>query len=194
MELILGSNLNKSDPKSATTVCTNCDWTSCEALAQIFKMNSSHAVLFSFTLWKNVLGYPLALVYTFKQRQGSTWDIMMNHISVHVSREFTLYLLLVQIAWYVFCTLRTPNSSCLSPFGVMQPEYNRNLDLNVCPFVKKKNTKKRKSLNLSIELVVSLIVVSLQFLLVDCYVATGILNPTLVLSNCKANKHLSCKK
>lgn len=98
---------------------------------------------------KNVLGYPLALVYTFKQRQGSTWDIMMNHISVHVSREFTLYLLLVQIAWYVFCTLRTPNSSCLSPFGVMQPEYNRNLDLNVCPsVVKKKNTKKEKILKL----------------------------------------------
>lgn len=77
----------------------------------------------------------------------------------------------------------------------MQPEYNRNLDLNVCHLLlRKRIQKRRKSLNLSIELVVGRVVVSLQFLLVDCYVATGILNPTLVLSNCKANKHLSCKK
>lgn len=161
-------------------------------------MNSSHAVLFSFTLWKNVLGYPLALVYTLKQRQGSTWDIMMDHISVHVSREFTLYLLLEQISWYVFCTPRTPNPSCLSPLGVMQPEYNRNLDLNVCPFVvKKKNTKKEKILKLEYWFrfwSCGCNVVSLQSLLVDCYVATWILNPTLVLSNCKTSKHLSCKK
>lgn len=58
MKLILSSNLNKLDPKSATTVGTNCDWASYEALAQIFKMNSSHAVLFTFHIVKKCLRLP----------------------------------------------------------------------------------------------------------------------------------------